>query len=105
MNQIIRSNSNGQLSYDPEVKEFTVEFGNVYFKLPIDSYELFEKQLENMSNDLSMYASNQRLMVPVSGTTITLLLTPEEMISLKNLFGIKIDKLLSFKLNINYSMN
>ncbi len=105
MNHIIRSNSNGQLSYDAQVKEFTVEFGNVYFKLPMDAFELFEKQLENMSNDLSMYASNQRLMVPVAGTAITLLLTPEEMISLKNLFGIQLDKSLSFKLNINYSMN
>lgn len=105
MNQIIRSNSHGQLSYNPQLKEFIVEFGNVYFRLTLENFELFEKQLGNMSNDLSMYTSNQRLMVPVSGTDITLLLTPEELVSLKNLFGIKIDKLLSFKLNINYSMN
>ncbi|GEM_PF-3872663 len=105
MNLVIRTNSNGQLSYNPQVKEFCVEFGNVYFSLPESSFELLKKQLLNMSNDLSMYPSSERIMVPISSTSIILMLTPEELISLKNLLGIKMDQIMSFKLKINYSMN
>ena len=105
MNQIIRTNSNGQLLYNALKKEFTVEFGNVYFKLPEEDYLLFEKQLNNLSNDYSMYSSGQKIMVPVAKTEINLMLTPEELISLKNLFGMEIEQLKAFKLKINYSMN
>jgi hypothetical protein len=105
MNLIIRTNSNGQLSYNPHNKEFSVEFGNVYFLLAEDSFELFKKQLLNMSDDLSMYPSFERIMVPVSNTSIILMLTPEELISLKGLLGIKTDKLLSFKLKIIFNFD
>lgn len=105
MNQIIRTNTNGQLLYNALHKEFTVEFGNVRFKLPEEDYLLFEKELNNLSNDYSMYSSGQKIMIPVAKTDINLMLTTEELISLKNLFGMETEQLKAFKLKIKYSMN
>ena len=76
MTQIIRTNSDGQLAYNALNKVFTVDFGNVNFNLSDDDFHLFEKELTNLSNDYSMYDLNQKIMVPVANTGITLLLTP-----------------------------
>ena len=105
MNLVIRTNSNGKLYFNTESNEFCIEFGNVYFTLSEDSFELLKKQLLNMSNDLSMYQPSFRIMVPVSGTSIVLMLTPDELLSIKNLVGIYAHEKTSFKLKINYSMN
>jgi hypothetical protein len=105
MNTVIRTNNHGQLSYNQAQKVFTVEFGNVQFKLSEDSFQLFEKQLTNLSNDYSMYNSVNKIMVPVANTEITMILSTEELIGLKNLFGIKTNALTEFKLTINYSIN
>lgn len=105
MNQVLRTNNHGQLTFNQTQNEFTIEFGNVNFKLKESAFELFEKQLFNLSDDYSMYRENQKINIPVADTGITLVLSTEELISLKNLFGMKTDQFTSFKLTINYSMN
>ena len=105
MNQVLRSNNYGQLTYNQAQNEFTIEFGNVNFKLKESSFELFEKQLFNLSDDYTMYRENQKINIPVADTGITLVLSIEELISLKNLLGMKTEQFTSFKLTINYSMN
>jgi len=105
MKKLIRSNSKGQLFYEIQKNEFYIEFGNVLFTLPMEEYLIFERRLKDISNDLSRFNATDRINIPIQRVGITLILTAEELVSLRDLFGFKTAKLMSFKMKINYSMN
>jgi len=105
MKKLIRTNNKGQLFYEIQANEFYIEFGNVQFTLHMEEYLIFEKKLKDISNDLSLYNSTDKIKIPIKSLGITLVLTAEELISLRDLFGFKSAKQMSFKLKINYSMN
>lgn len=105
MEKIIRTNSRGRLLYCIEKNEFYIEFGMVNFTLAMDDYLVFERELKNVSNDFSLYSSTNTIKIPIKGAGFSLMLTPEELISFKDLFGFKTKDMISFKLKINYSMN
>lgn len=105
MKKLIRTNNKGQLFYEIEQNEFYIEFGNVEFTLPMEEYLVFERRLKDISNDLSRYNSTDKIKITLKGLGITLVLTPEELITLRDLFGFKSAKLMAFKMKINYSIN
>ncbi|MBI9069063.1 MAG: hypothetical protein JEZ09_17330 [Salinivirgaceae bacterium] len=105
MEKLIRTNSRGRLLYSIEKNEFYIEFGLVNFTLSMQEYLVFERELKIVSNDFSMYSSTNTIKVPVNKAGFSLKLTPEELISFKDLFGFKTKDMISFKLKINYSMN
>lgn len=105
MKKLIRTNNKGQLFYEIEQNEFYIEFGNVEFTLPMEEYLLFERRLKDISNDLSRYNSTDKIKIAIKSVGITLVLSPEELITLRDLFGFKSAKLMAFKMKINYSIN
>ena len=105
MKKLIRKNTNGQISHEIENNVFHIEFGNVQFALQKKDYLEFEQQLKNISNELTLYNSSEKVKILVKSIGITLILSNEELLSLSELFGFKTAKLISFKMNISYSMN
>lgn len=105
MEKIIRTNSIGSVLYNISKNVFTIEFGMVTFTLSMDEYLAFERELKAISNDFSNEHSTGKIQVSITDKQLILNLSPEEIISLKDLFGFKTSNLVSFKLKINYSMN
>lgn len=105
MKKLIRSNSKGQLFYNIHKNEFYIEFGTVRFTLHMDDYLTFERYLKKISSDMTIYSNSDKINIPISQLNIMLLVTPEELLSLRDLFGFKTTDKLNFKMKINYSMN
>ncbi len=105
MKKVIRTNKKGELLYDIHENEFYIEFGNVQFTLPMDDFLKFERMLKEKSSEFAMQDFTKKIKVPIGNIGIALVLTSEDVASLYDLFGLKYDKLQSFKLKINYSMN
>lgn len=105
MKKLIRKNNHGKLFYEIHKNEFHIECGTVQFTLPMDDYLIFERTLKELSNDISIYNTTKKIRIPVKSAGITLILKAEELLGLRNLFGFKTSKLVSFRLKINYSMN
>lgn len=105
MRRVIRKNNRGKLQYNIRQNEFYIEFSNVQFTLPMNEYLKFENQLKTMLISESEYTSNDKIKVPVKYIGISFVLIYEDFLSLLDLFGIQSEKMISFKLKINYSMN
>ncbi len=105
MKKLIRSNNKGKLLYDIHSNTFCIEFGNVEFNLTMDDYLSFEKNLKELSKDLSLLSASDKLRLPIMDTGIILVMNTEDILGLRDLLGFKSEKLLSFKMRINYSMN
>jgi len=105
MKKLIRKNSKGQLKYDIQANEFCIEFGTVQFNLPMDDYLIFEKELKEISKDLSFYQQNDNIKISVVNKGFTLVMSQEELLSLCDILGVKSKKSVSFKMKIKYSMN
>ncbi len=105
MKKVIRTNNSGKLLYDIHENEFYIEFGNVQFTLPMDEFLKFEKLLKEKSGEFAMHNSTKKIKIPINSTGFTLVLTHADMAGLYDMFGLKYEKLQSFKLKINYSMN
>ena len=103
MKRVIRTNNRGKLQYNIRQNEFYIEFSNVQFTLPMDEYLKLEQQLKEMLVGESKF--NIKIKVPIRFVGITFVLNYEDFLSLLDLFGIQSEKLMSFKLKINYSMN
>lgn len=104
MEKIIRNNSSGRLLYNIEKNEFYIEFGMVNFTLTMEEYLVFERDLKSVPNDFSI-DSTTTIKIPVNVVGFSLVLTPEELINFKDLFGFKTKNINSLKVKISYSMN
>ncbi|MDA3891911.1 MAG: hypothetical protein PF517_09645 [Salinivirgaceae bacterium] len=105
MKKLIRKNNNGELYYNIHKNEFYVEFGTVMFTLHMDNYLEFERKIKEISSNIDLYNTTEKIQVPVKAVGIILNITSEELLSLRDLFGFKSSNKVSFKMKINYSMN
>ncbi len=105
MTKVIRSNKKGNISYNIAKELYYVQFGNVYLTLDFYQYKDFEEVIEKIEVDSRISNNERRIKIPFESDNITLLLTPEDVIDLKALFGLLAQSTNEIIIKARYSMN
>jgi len=105
MEKVIRSNHKGQLLFSSMKKEYYIEFGNVYITLDQKQYKEFKHIVGNINTESNRTEINERFRIPFKSDNISLVFTRDEVIILKDLFGLRPKTEDQFRLKVNFSMN
>lgn len=105
MGKVIRTNTRGKILYDIIEELYYVEFGSVYLTLDFYQYQELEEIVEKLNVVEAVSNKDNRIRIPFESDNFSWLLSPNEVIDLKDLFGVLSDKAETAKLKLNFSMN
>jgi hypothetical protein len=105
----IRSNSEGQITYNIQKDEYYIEFGNVYITLDSFQYEEFKKIVKELDPSFAWanenHSTGQRIRIPFESDNVALMFTAEELMQMKDLLGVTETRYIPPRLKIRFSMN
>lgn len=105
MGKVIRSNTKGKILYDIVEEMYHVEFGSVYLTLDFYQYRELEEIVEKLNVTEEISNKDGRVKIPFESDNFSWLLSPTDVIDLKDLFGVLEDNAQKQKLKLTFSMN
>ncbi len=105
MQQLISVNYKGKIQYNYLNEEYEINFGTVFMILDFEQF----KALENIVNLIDVQTVNdspdKKIKVPFESDNISLLLSAEDIIDLKDLLGLQMPEILQTKAEAIVNMN
>lgn len=105
MGKVIRSNTKGKILYDIVEELYHIEFGSVYLTLDFYQYQELEEVVEKLNTTYVVSNKDGRVKIPFESDNFSWLLSPNDVIDLKDLFGVLIESAEKQKLKLTFSMN
>lgn len=104
MDKLIKSNEKGRITFNILTEEYVIDFGNIYITLDFYQYKEFEEVVEKLEAKNNNSNTDNRIRIPFESDNLSIVLRPEDLIDLKDLFGLE-QNMEQMKLKLSFSMN